>query len=187
MGTRLRKNKVGSLIHGFDYQELWALKTCIDWLQTPSLYKHLQFETRPSDSNEQEFYLDDIIVRDSSDKLLSFQIKHSDNPKEEISFSDLLKDSVTPKGKPRPSLLHRWINSFLSSDALAGGTFITNRLGAADLTSLLVDQKLDWQRISEADSPDAQKLIGLFPDDSARTRFLESFSFVLGGSRPAFS
>ncbi len=68
-----RKNRSSSLRGGFDYQDLWALKLCGEWLLNPEEFKWMQIEANPTKA--QEFYLDDIVLLDNQDLLHLYQAK----------------------------------------------------------------------------------------------------------------
>ena len=46
-------NRGYTIRSGFDYQDLWTLKLCGEWLLNPDGYKWLQIEVNPTE--EQEF------------------------------------------------------------------------------------------------------------------------------------
>jgi len=85
----------------------------MEWLEQQPRYRALQLETKPSDSTEKDFVLDDIIATSSEGLLLSFQVKHAESPEQNWSLKDLLETPpVRRDGTPRLSLLERWKSSF---------------------------------------------------------------------------
>jgi hypothetical protein len=110
----LRRNISSPLRTGFDYQTVWAFRFCFDLLRNPDHYRYLHLETAPEEfPGEESFFLDDILVRRSDDRLGLYQVKITAT----WSFDELLKQEKDKKGKPKESLIQKWARSFLKCEA----------------------------------------------------------------------
>ena len=49
MSMNKKRNITSSLRSGFDYQDLWTLKLCGEWLLNPQEYKWIQIEANPTE------------------------------------------------------------------------------------------------------------------------------------------
>ena len=108
-----RKNPTSPLRAGFDYQEIWGLYLCAQWLSDPEKFKWIRFETIPSEVPVRDFYLDDIVLYRQNDLYHLYQIKHKQNPLEDLwSWETLLEQGKGTSGQPKSSLLQKWYGSY---------------------------------------------------------------------------
>jgi len=115
-------NPTSSIRSGFDYQNLWSLRLCGEWLADPERYKWIQFETCPDEDNPNRFYLDDIVCLDSENFLFFYQAKHRQDPTNRWTWEDLLT-TERPIGT---SIAKKWGSSLLPRiDKCKSAYFVT--------------------------------------------------------------
>ena len=59
-----RKNPTSPIRRGFEFQDLWVLKLCIEWLKAPSSIKSIHIETYHDEITSNSFFIDDVSVID---------------------------------------------------------------------------------------------------------------------------
>ena len=146
-----RKNPTSPLRAGFDYQDIWGLYLCAEWLCNPKKFKSIQFETIPGEVRDDVFYLDDIILRGQNDSYHLYQIKHKQDPSTDCwTWDSLLKQEVGASGKLRNSLIQKWFNSW-TKERLQGkieyAAFVTNGLPSEEIRKCILDDKIDIEKV----------------------------------------
>lgn len=157
-------NRAFTIRSGFDYQDLWTLKLCGEWLLSPDKYKWIQIEANPTE--EREFYLDDIVLLDSSDLLHLYQVKFKANPQYHWTWDDILK----PQNRASESLLKKWSKSF-DDKKTKKAALITNGTFSNEIMSFLSDSKLTIQKLKK-ENPDLYKQI---ESEIGNENFVETF------------
>lgn len=173
-----RKNPTSPLRKGFDYQDLWGLKLCAEWLSNPSRYKWLQFETIPDEVDTNLFYLDDIVLVNSNDLYSLYQIKHKQNSQDEWTWNDLLtfKDSAS-------SLLNKWFQSFSRKELqnkIGEAIFVTNGLAAEEINKYLIEKKINIEKIKLELPEIYSRIQAQLGDEEAIIYFFKNFNFSFG-------
>ncbi|GFP43615.1 hypothetical protein HKBW3C_02745 [Candidatus Hakubella thermalkaliphila] len=133
-----RKNPVSSIRRGFEYQDIWDLYLCADWLKNPRKFKWIWFETVPNEVQDRDFHLDDILLCDAEDSYLLYQIKYKQDPSAgKWSWDDFLKQEKSKKGGLLLSLIQKWFKSYFKP-ALEGrirtASFVTNGLAKDEIS-----------------------------------------------------
>ncbi|KAF0249213.1 MAG: hypothetical protein FD167_1381, partial [bacterium] len=175
------RNRTSPLRSGFDYQDLWVLKFCGDWLNTPNSYEWINFETSPDEINSGYFYLDDILIRDTENKYELYQIKHRQNTANLWTWDDFLEKLPDAK----QSLILKWYESFSRpelNDKIKIAAFITNGSPAPEVATYLIQGKLDIDLLAQ-NLPDIFNKIRqlLFADETAARKFFREFEFRFDG------
>lgn len=170
----MRINPNSSIRSGYEFEDLFVMKLCFDWLKTPKLYKSIKIQNIPDEVETSKFYLDDIIATGSANNYYYYQLKHKQNP--ETDYWTL--QSFLDKGLKEQSLLEKWISSFTSVPGKKHlGHFITNGKPDDDLRHSIKNEKLDLIKL-ENDFPDwYSKLTEYFKDKKQMQHFCKSFSF----------
>jgi len=165
-----RKNRTSSLRGGFDYQDLWALKLCGEWLLNPEKFKWIQIEANPTEDHA--FYLDDIVLLDNQDLLHLYQAKFKADAQYQWSWNDLIK----PKDRARESLLKKWSKSFHDTKTKKAA-LMTNGAFSDEIISLLDNQKINIQKLKG--NPGLYEHIKMeIGDDDSLKAFFEKFEFI---------
>jgi hypothetical protein len=172
-----RKNITSPIRSGFDYQDLWTLKLCGEWLLNPEKFKWIQIEINPTENNK--YYLDDIGLLDKQNQYHFYQVKFKNNAEYQWKWDDFL---LKRKGKTGelPSLFGKWATSFESIDYanVLKAVFVTNGNLSDDVKKFLVNNKIDIKEIS-AESPDLYNQIKAeVGDDNFTEKYFEKFEFL---------
>ncbi len=156
----VRKSPTSSIKSGFDYQDLWTLKLCGEWLLNPDKYRWMQIEINPTESNK--FYLDDIGLLDKREQYHFYQVKFKDNAEYQWEWDDFL---TKRKGKTEelPSLLGKWATSFkkIEYTKILKAVFVTNGNLSDDVKKFLVNDKIDIKKLKTEDSVFSYRIIDL--------------------------
>ncbi len=174
-----RRNTTSSIRSGFDYQDLWGLKLCRDWLVDPDSFRSIRFEAAPEESGTDGFYLDDIILRDKDDFYHFYQVKHRQDPQNLWSWDDLLVGK-----KRKPSWLKKWADSIEQGDLkgkIKYAGLVTDSGAEADIVRFLGDdKKINLGAIKASDSDLFAKIIAAIGEEDVAASFFEQFSFNFG-------
>lgn len=180
-----RKNPTSPIRAGFDYQDMWGLHLCLDWLKQPYLYSWMKFETIPEEIEGRDFYLDDILLQDQNSRYHLYQIKHRQNPiDEKWEWDDFLKQEKDSKGRPKNSLLEKWFLSYFK-EGLEGKVeyvaFLTNGYAADNIKKYITeDNKIEIVKVRD-ELPDFYTQIkAQMPDESKISHFFANFHFNFG-------
>lgn len=173
-----RKNPTSALRGGFDYQDLWGLKWCGEWLGNPSHYKWIQFETVPQEAGSNVFYLDDIVLLDNQGFYHLYQIKHNQNPNGRWTWNDLLTFK-----KSGTSLLQKWFKSIHYGDLkdkIRKAAFVTNGLATTEIEEFLENERFDIRKIKKKRPDIYTEIRSQLKDETAILGFFEKFIFRFG-------
>src|SRR6202000_2224202 len=114
--TRINPNS--SIRSGYDFEDLYVLQLCTDWLKNPDRYKELRIQYVPSAIQALRFAIDDVVATRVDGLQEFYQLKHLQNPLTDLwTFERLLE-----KG------LNNWISSYarLGAAGMAGvGALVT--------------------------------------------------------------
>lgn len=132
---------------GYHYQTFVGIRLLCRWLDTPSLYDWVQFE---SDDQEEAKGLDDIVAQRPDGLLELLQVKFTVDPYEPenaLSWTWLLKR----KGKGT-SLLEKWSGAAFAVgiEKLGKVALVTNRRPDAEFTSQLVEKKVTLTNLPDS-------------------------------------
>lgn len=179
-----RKNPTSPIRQGLDYQDLWGLHLCGDWLNNPDKYQWIWFETCPSDDLQGGFFLDDIVLFDDQGRFHLYQVKHKQNPGDDAwNWEDFLTRERGKNGQLKDSLLQKWFKSFFKpdlEDRIGRAAFITNGLAEDDINSILKNQKIDIQTIQQQSPRLYETIRGQLGNEEAIKSFFSSFEFLFG-------
>lgn len=176
MSHSLRRNISSPLRTGFDYQTVWAFRFCFDLLRNPDQFKWLHLETAPEEFPvEEAFFLDDILVRRSDDKLGMYQVKITAN----WSFDELTKREKDKRGNLKDSLLQKWAGSFLKFGGEIYDAALITAGGPDDEMGAFITQQglLDFARLKSEKQQIFEKVSGQFTSEREAARFFELFQF----------
>ena len=143
----MKKNSTSYLRWGFDYQDLWVLRLCSEWLLNPSLYKWVKIESSPVDWS---FFLDDVLLLGENNKYHFFQAKFKADSNFMWSWGDLLEKRKSRKeGKFLPSLLNKWSNSIknVGVENINQASFVTNGDLSDDIKKYLSENLIDISKL----------------------------------------
>ena len=182
--TNMVKNRniTSPIRSGFDYQDLWTLKLCGDWLSNPDKYKWIQIEANPT---EDKFFLDDIVLLDNIDKYHLYQAKFKTDHTYTWVWDDFLKTRTGKKGKSLPSLLKKWATSFhsLKTENIEEVLLITNGTISEEIQKFILNQKVDIEKLKKENSNLYYTIQTEVGDESDTTEFFSKFKFVFENKR----
>jgi hypothetical protein len=90
--TRINPNS--SIRSGYDFEDLYVLKLCVNWLKNPNKYSELKIQYIPSEIKAFRFAIDDIVSKDKNGLLEFHQLKHLQNPSTDLWTFDRLSISA---------------------------------------------------------------------------------------------
>lgn len=165
-----RKNITSPIRSGFDYQDFWALKLCGEWLLNPGKFKWMQIEANPTE--DQAFYLDDIVLLDNQNLYHLHQAKFKTDNQYQWDWDDFLKKRKGKNGE-LPSLFRKWAISFrnVGEENIGKVALVTNGNVSNDLKEHLTNQRIDIYKIKTA-NPDLYELI---KNEIGDDEFIETF------------
>ena len=179
MSMEQRRNISSSLRTGFDYQTVWAFRFCFELLSNPEKFKWIHLETTPDEYPEGEpFFLDDIVVRHSDDKVGMYQVKIT----ADWSFEELFKQDKNKKGDSKDSLIQKWSKSFFKYEGqLFEAALISIGTGDTELSNFVTKNGLIDSKKLQKERP---FIYGRFVDqigtEAKAKRFLDAFQFRFG-------
>src|SRR3989339_565647 len=175
--TNKKRNITSPLRSGFDYQNLWTLKLCGEWLLDPDKYKWIQIEANPT---EEDFFLDDIILLDKDDKYCFYQIKFKVDKNYSWTWDDLLKSKKSKKDSSKlPSLLKKWATSIkgISLKEISKAYFITNGNFSKEIKQYLSDDLINIEKLKK-NTELYKKIKKEFENENQLIEFFSIFKFV---------
>ncbi len=181
---RIRKNPTSSIRRGFDYQDCWAIKLLIEWIENPKKYRWIQFETVPVEAERpNKFFLDDIVASDAEGNYHLYQIKHRQNPdSEKLQLSDLLERKKNKKGELKDSLIMKWFSSYFNLKETGGGiaqaSLVTNAIPDEKLKQYILNNKIDIDSIRKEDPEAYGKMEQQLGDNTKISTFFSEFNFI---------
>ena len=173
----IHKNPTRPLRCGFDYQDLWTLKLCGNWLLNPDKYQWLQIEINPT---EDRFFLDDIILFGTNKKYSIFQVKFKVDNNYPWEWNDFLESKTGKKGKILPSLIKKWATSFqnLTNANIENASLITNATFSKDIDKYLSNQQIDINKIKKENFTLYTKIQAEIGTEKQATEFFNKFRFI---------
>lgn len=172
-----RNNITSPIRSGFDYQDLWTLKLCGEWLLNPEKYKWIQIEINPTENNK--FYLDDIGLLDKQNQYHFYQVKFKDNADYQWEWDDFITKRKGKTGE-LPSLFGKWATSFenIGYAEVLKAVFVTNGNLSDDVKKFLVNNKIDIIKL-KAESPNLfNQIKAEVGDDNFTEKYFEKFEFL---------
>ena len=165
--------RTGLLRAGFQYQDLVAIKTLINFYRQRDLYAWVQLE-----SEDQEFRSIEDVVACRPDGLYELtQVKFTADP--DALANNLSWKWLTANGGTRKkSLLQKWAATTLHHKAagtLAQAALKTDRVPDAAFAKCLKGKKVDYTLLSAKDKAIVKEQLGS-PEDAKS--FFESFEFI---------
>ncbi len=163
--------KTGLLRAGFQYQDLVAIETLIDFYRQRDLYAWVQLE-----AEGQEFRSIEDVVACRPDGLYELiQVKFTADPDaNHLSWKWL----TTNGGTRKKSLLQKWAATTLlhkKAGNLAQAALKTDRVPDAALAKCLKGTKVDYTLLTKKDKAIVEKQLG---SHKAAQSFFESFEFI---------
>lgn len=152
----MKKNPTSARKRGDLYQELWGIKLCGDWLLNPDTVEWLQFELIPEETEQRDFYLDDIVVLKKGGKYDLYQVKHKQNADNSWTWKEL----TNPLPNKKYSLLKKWASSLFRKgdssgldfyDKIDGAIFVTNASASTEITKYLSSEQIDIEAIKKSE------------------------------------
>ena len=165
--------RTGLLRAGFQYQDLVAIETLINFYRQRDLYAWVQLE-----AEDQKFRSIEDVVACRPDGLYELtQVKFTADP--DASANNLSWRWLTTNGGTRKkSLLQKWAaTTRLHEEAgtLAQAALKTDRVPDASFAKCLKGKKVDYTLLSEKDKAIVEKQLGSSEDAKS---FFESFEFI---------
>lgn len=171
----INRNITSPIRSGFDYQDLWTLKLCGNWLSNPDKYKWIQIEANPTNN---PFFLDDIVLLGKNDKYYLYQTKFKADNSYLWTWNDLLKK----KGKNGnlPSLLNKWATSTqnIGYKNIEKTAFITNGNFSEEIQKFISNKIVDIEKLKKEDSSRYNQLLKEIGNKKAVTEFFNKFEFI---------
>ena len=138
--TRINPNS--SIRSGYDFEDLYVLQLCINWLKNPDRYSELKIQYVPSGIKALRFAIDDIVAKDKNGFQEFHQLKHLQNSQiDHWTFERLLE-----KG------LDNWISSYtrLVEAGIAGtGALVTNGRPDTEVAACLEEELLSYEKLAQ--------------------------------------
>ena len=179
-----RRNPTSPIRTGFDYQDFWGLKLCGEWLQNPSKYQWIWFETVPPEESSNDFFSDDILLLDKNGQYHFYQIKHKQNPdKDNWGWDELLKQDKGAKGQLKDSLTQKWFKSIFKENLkgkIAYAAFVTNGPPSQEIQNFLSNERIDIQKLKNTFPETYAKLLTQLLDTQKIDEFFSTFSYSFG-------
>jgi Cdc6-like AAA superfamily ATPase len=169
-------NRTHPLRSGFDYQDLWALRLAGEWLMKPESFQWLRSEAVIVDG---EFYFDDIVLLDASDKYHLHQAKFKVDSSEEWTWDDFLSPRKGKKGD-LPSLLQKWSESFskLNNGDVQVAKFLTNSVLSSEIAMFVEHNKVNLESIESDDAALFQRILSQTGTQQVAERFFNAFAVI---------
>jgi len=166
---------------GYHFQDLYALKICMEWMHKGDRLAWIQFEAKPPEAINVNaaFYLDDIIVHDKKGRYYLYQLKHTEAENTKVwHFGSLVKRNRSKRSGLLPSLLGRWITSFAAMQGpIAEGALITDGEAGDDIRQCVVGNYVSVAKLAK-NAPDVlAQIYAEVRDRQLVKRFFESFRF----------
>lgn len=170
------RNITSSIRSGFDYQDLWTLKVCGEWLLNPDKYKWLQIEANPINDR---FFLDDIVLLDNKGEYHLYQAKFKANKDYQWSWNDLLKKRKGRSGD-LPSLLSKWATSFstLGTKKINKAALITNGDFSEEIFKFISNHKVDIEKLKNEDAELYNQIVSEIGEEELAKDFFSKFGFI---------
>ncbi len=165
--------RTGLLRAGFQYQDLVAIETLINFYRQRDLYAWVQLE-----AEDQEFWsIEDVVACRPNGLYELTQVKFTANP--DAPANNLSWRWLTANGGTRKkSLLQKWATTTLHHKAagtLAQAALKTDRVPDTAFAKCLKGTKIDYTLLSAKDKAIVEKQLGS-PEDAKS--FFESFEFI---------
>jgi len=177
-----RKNPTSPIRRGFEFQDLWVLKLCIEWLKAPSSIKSIHIETYHDEITSNSFFIDDVSVIDKDENYRFFQLKHLQNPSEDNwTWEGLLATKPKKKGGRTTSILQKWSNSILGAsnkEKILEAAFVTNGEGESDIESFVENEFLNIEKLKNEKPEIYDKIKVQFDDEPSIEAFFSEFKFL---------
>jgi len=171
-----KRNITSSIRSGFSYQDLWTLKLSGEWLLNPNEYKWIQVEVNPT---EGQFFLDDIVLFDNTDKYHIYQTKFKTDDSYLWTWDDLLKNR---KGKTGdlPSFLNKWETSIqnIGYENVKKAAFITNGSFSEEIQKYISNKLVDIEKLKKENSILYDKIQTEIGTEKAVIEFFAKFEFI---------
>ncbi len=172
-----KRNITSPLRSGFDYQDLWTLKLCGEWLLNPQKYKWIQIEANPTEKN---FFLDDIVLLDKSNQYHFFQVKFKSDNNYQWTWDGLLKSRKSKRdNSPLPSLLKKWVDSVknVGSKNVKSASLVTNGDFSEEIKKYLSGNLINIEELKK-DTALYKKIKDEFENEKQLTDFFSTFKFI---------
>ena len=170
--VRHHYKRTGLLRAGFQYQDLVAIETLIDFYRQRDRYDWVQLEAEERDFRSVE----DVVARRPDGLYELTQVKFTADP--EASANSLSWAWLTERSGSHKSLLQKWSSTTLrhqDAGTLARAALKTDRIPDAPFEQCLKGTKVDYTLVSTANKAVIEDQLG--SPEAAQT-FFASFDFV---------
>ena len=172
MGKQRYKKGPGVLRAGFEYQDLVALETLIDFYRDKDLYEWVQL-----DAEDSSFQSIEDVVACRPDGLYDLtQVKFTADPERPANYLSWKWLTDTNRGR-RKSLLQKWAKTTLNhkhAGTLARAVLKTDRVPDDEFLKSLEGTRVNYYLLSAACRRDVERQIG---SPEAANAFFDSFDF----------
>ena len=145
-----RINLTSSMRRGLHYEEVWGLLFSARWLEDPSLFESIRFQTTSEGAEKGPFFLDDIVIRKRDGTYEFYQLKYKVHPDTDEWTWKIL---CTPQNSSKDSLLKKWSGSLAkvkSAGKVSKAAFITNGKPSQDVKAYLTEKsKININAVKE--------------------------------------
>lgn len=172
-----KRNITSPIRSGFDYQDLWTLKLCGEWLLNLDRYKWIQIEANPT---EEDFFLDDIVLLDKDDKYHFYQAKFKAYSSYEWTWNDLLKSRNSKEDNSElPSLLKKWSTSIknIGLEKITNAYLITNGNFSEEIKKYLSNNLINVEDLKK-DTELYNRVKNEFNNEEHLADFFGVFKFI---------
>lgn len=163
----------GLIRAGFQYQDLVAIETLINFYRQRNLYSWVQLEAEDRDFRA----IEDVVACTPDGLYELMQVKFTADPNKSSNSLNWTWLTVNG-GVRRKSLLEKWAKTTLrhkEAGRLARAILKTDRVPDAAFARCLRGTKVDYSRVSAEDKANVVKQLG--SNEAARS-FFESFEFI---------
>lgn len=177
MNMNKKRNITSPLRSGFDYQDLWTLKLCGEWLFSPEKYQWIQIEANPTGEN---FFLDDIVLLDKDGQYHLYQAKFKADSNYKWTWNDLLKKRKSKKSNIfLPSLLNKWATSIqnMGLKNIKSAYLITNGNFSEEIKKYFSNDLIDVKKLKK-DTELYNKIKSEFDEEEKLAEFFSVFKFI---------
>ncbi|KUF41653.1 hypothetical protein AS361_17510 [Myroides marinus] len=163
----MRKNPNSPIRSGYNYEDVFTLKLCTDWLLDSKKYKEIRIQYKPENVGTSHFSIDDIVATRSDNTIEFYQLKHKQNPDSDLwTFEDLIEKGIT-----------KWIKSYLALKQYKTQCYlITNGQASNDLLDYIEDGYFNFKKLITSELSFYNELLNDFEKEELND-FFNNFKF----------
>lgn len=182
----MRLNPTSPIRRGYEFQDLWTLSLCLNWLKKPESIKSIHIETYHDEIASSQFFIDDVSVIDSQGYYHFYQLKHLQNADTDYwTWEDLLSVQPKKKGGLTTSILQKWANSILNAtnkDRICEAIFVTNGKGESNIVDFVESNLINIDKLKQSKPEIYNEIEAQFTDGSSVSTFFSEFQFLFNQS-----